>query len=174
MGKPKYLLPFHGMPQWKYLKKLGERLGLEVFFSANEKQSLASENCIYDLLPEKGPLGGIYSAQKHLPGQAFLVLPCDMPNIGAKVLQHLIRNRDKSRQGSFYLNETREEVAPFPGIWEPSSQLLIEKEIEAKSYSLIRMIRAMNFHLIRDMKSETFLNINTPEAYLDFIQKKKD
>ncbi len=50
---------------------------------------------IPDLMPNKGPVGGIYSAVQHLslsPGVIILVIPNDMPLLRPDLLQLLIQH----------------------------------------------------------------------------------
>ena len=45
-----------------------------------------------DLLPQKGPLGGIFSGLKASTSQYNLLVGCDMPFIEVKLLQYMIEN----------------------------------------------------------------------------------
>ncbi|NDJ53251.1 MAG: molybdenum cofactor guanylyltransferase [Chloroflexi bacterium] len=45
---------------------------------------------VSDLVPEKGSLGGIYTAITHSPTDWVLVVACDMPFLSSTLLQHMV------------------------------------------------------------------------------------
>jgi len=46
-----------------------------------------------DLIPGKGPLGGLYTAISTAPAEYVLVVSCDQPFLNARLLQYLIDQR---------------------------------------------------------------------------------
>jgi len=71
---------------------------------------------LWDSLPEKGPLGGIYTAMKKFPEDDFLVLTCDMPCLDGKTLVRLTEEYRKKPAPTFYHFENGP-LEPFPGIY---------------------------------------------------------
>ena len=50
-----------------------------------------------------GPIAGIAAAQaRWRPGAAWLVLACDLPNLDAHTLAHLLAHRDPARIATAY------------------------------------------------------------------------
>ena len=45
-----------------------------------------------DILNDRGPLGGLYSAMKYYPNDILVVLTCDMPSVPDSLITRLIRN----------------------------------------------------------------------------------
>lgn len=75
-----------------------------------------------DVLPDRGPLGGLYTAFQIFPKSPILVLTCDMPNLTAPVLLQLIAAYTRGTKITIYnLPQVDcKSKQPFPGIYEPS------------------------------------------------------
>lgn len=67
--------------------------------SAGLKINISSNTHLYDffgfpvyedIIKEKGPMGGIYTALTHAQSDAILVLSCDIPFINKELINHLI------------------------------------------------------------------------------------
>lgn len=57
-------------------------------------------SCIPDLIPQKGPVGGIASALAAFPGEAILVLSCDLPFMNIATLRTLLQYRAEAPLGT--------------------------------------------------------------------------
>src|SRR5512134_3524254 len=90
LGRDKFAIPWHGLPQWQYLGNLLSGLGLPVYISCRKEQA-ASLRGPWPLIPDAfgpvGPAGGILSAMEAVPQTAFLVIACDMPLVDAVTLR---------------------------------------------------------------------------------------
>ncbi len=69
---------------------------------------------LYDKMPEKGPLGGLWTAMSVFRGADFLTLTCDMPNITASALKDLLSEK-RGEELLHYSDGLRPQ--PFPGIY---------------------------------------------------------
>ena len=78
--------------------------------------SVPDSAILYDYLPEKGPLGGIYTVMRKFPGDDLLVLTCDMPALGEKALLGLIEEYKKNPALTLYRSVSTK-IEPFPGIY---------------------------------------------------------
>lgn len=57
-------------------------------------------NCdrIQDIYPDKGPVGGIFTALKHSETEKNLIVSVDIPLISSEIIQWLIANIDGEKQ----------------------------------------------------------------------------
>ena len=90
---------------------------------------------LYDQLPEKGPLGGLYTAMSRFKKTSFVVLTCDMPALTPGVLQGLLDRHEPSRLLTFYSTPDGFDQ-PFPGIYEDSLFGVIKEKIKMDDLSL--------------------------------------
>ncbi|MCI4670079.1 MAG: molybdenum cofactor guanylyltransferase [Bacteroidia bacterium] len=173
MGFDKFLLEIGGKPQWVNLSDLAKELEIDHYFSLDSQQQLPLHNVIRDLIPDLGPIGGIYSFFNSFPDSSALILPTDMPGISLQAIRNLIENRNKNLDGTFYWDKGRNQVAAFPGIWEKSSVMALEKAIDTGKLSLIKTLNKLKLKIIEAYDQEIFNNLNTPEDYELFIKKNK-
>ena len=123
---------------------------------------------IYDKLPEKGPLGGIYSAMSSFKKTAFLVLTCDMPALTRDVLLELLDQHEPSRKLTLYSTGERAEQ-PFPGIYEPAILDIVREKLKKDELSMKGLIQEIVSRKMIAWKGahDIFRNINTQK---DLIQ----
>ena len=107
-GEPFLLRSVNVLKCLKFKPVIMTRPGASYFFSETETY--------YDEHPEKGPLGGIYTAMHLFPETDFLTLTCDMPLLNKKILKNLINQYQKNFLATFYRSEGSD-CEPFPGIY---------------------------------------------------------
>ena len=119
---------------------------------------------LYDKLPEKGPLGGIYTAMSWFKATPFLVLTCDMPALTRDVLQRLLDHHEPSKQLTFYSTRDGAEQ-PFPGIYEPSSFANVRERLKRDELSIKGLMQEIVTRKAIDWKGDQdiFRNINSKE-----------
>lgn len=93
---------------------------------------------VRDLLPQKGSLGGIYTAVTHAPGPVLLVA-WDMPFVSVGLLQALAAGLDGY---DVFLPESggRRGVEPLCGVYGPACGPAIKERLEQDDF------RAIGFH----------------------------
>lgn len=126
-----------------------------------------------DLVSNKGPLGGIYTASRLFKGSALLILACDMPFLTVPVLATLAENHRKPQQATVFC-DTRNKRQPFPGFYESDLLDLLWEEIQAERLSIEEFLnRVPCLKVIKGPSDqELFANINEKKASL-FLKKKQ-
>lgn len=92
MGRPKALLDFQGQPLLAHVLARVHDLGQETLLIANQPDLYASFGlpCLSDLIPDAGPLGGLYTALSQARYAWTLLVACDMPWLNPALLRALI------------------------------------------------------------------------------------
>ena len=139
-------------------------MNLEPLIISNNSNKFSSYgiSSITDIIPDKGPLGGIYTGLIHANADAILVLTCDMPHVSKNMIERLIKDYMKINESTFFKIDTK--IYPFPGIYSVSSLLIIKKCLDENKLSVIECIKMLNYKnsiLGRDFES-CFCNMNTP------------
>jgi len=119
---------------------------------------------VKDILPEKGPLGGLYTALALFPENDLLVLTCDMPGLDSITLEQLEKEADlKSSVILFDLK--REVLQPFPGIYRRGLLPLVQSQIDCNELSMQALLnKASTLQLVPQKSSSgVFRNINSPQ-----------
>ncbi|MBI4771213.1 MAG: molybdenum cofactor guanylyltransferase [Chloroflexi bacterium] len=92
MGQDKALVPFVGKTLIEHVLAQTEGLATDTIVITNRPDAyrFLGLPLFADVFPDKGALGGLYSAIYHAPQPHCLVLACDMPFVNRPLLKHLI------------------------------------------------------------------------------------
>ncbi len=129
--------------------------------------------CIEDINPTLGPLGGIHACVETLIKEydALLIIPVDMPLLDVSACMNLLQQYENYPQGLFY------EQAIFP-ILLPLTEQLHNYLSEAlasphnKQRSLYRLLKTLKLQAIQYHASVhfSFQNSNTPKQWSDCLE----
>ncbi len=129
--------------------------------------------CIEDINPTLGPLGGIHACVEALikDYDALFVIPVDMPLLGHDECSYLMQQFIKYPNGVFY------EQATFPMVLSLTEQLqnYLSEVIASphnKQRSLYRLFKTLKLQPISYQASDSFRfqNSNTPEQWADCLE----
>lgn len=166
MGKPKDEIKWHSKEQRYYIADLLAPLCDKVYISCRPEQSSDSDPSylfLNDHFSDIGPLAGVLSAFRTNPLTAWIVIACDLPLIDTYSLEHLIKYRNADKFASAYKNPTDNLPEPMITIWEPKSYPILDDCLATGNTSLRKALIDNDTMLIKPVKSEILLNVNTPE-----------
>jgi len=139
---------------------------------------------IPDLIPQAGPVGGIYSVLAHYPEhlqpKAFLILPVDLPLMTATALSQLRLKGELSHKATFF-QDSQKRVHHIP-LYLPNNAFLklflaqafqgenLLPELERKSNkkngpSVRGMLQQVPHQAVSSLNNNTLFNTNTPEQW---------
>ncbi|MBK9769613.1 MAG: molybdenum cofactor guanylyltransferase [Candidatus Obscuribacter sp.] len=95
MGRPKAFLPFGGTTMINHILTNVKDMFAETFLVSNEPESFEDfdVDVVKDILPYRGPLGGILSGLLVSQHSHAFVIACDMPLITPKMIRELCQRR---------------------------------------------------------------------------------
>jgi molybdopterin-guanine dinucleotide biosynthesis protein A len=166
MGLDKGAINWHGKEQRYRMADLLKPYCNEVFISGRPDQSAELEP-EYLPLPDTftglGPYGGILSAFRERPENAWLVVACDLPLLSERTLQHLFQNRNTATIATAYKSSSNEFPEPLITIWEPKSYPVLLSFL-AQGYSCPRKVLInSDIELLTAPHPEELTNVNTPQ-----------
>lgn len=92
MGNDKGLIEINGIPMISYLVDMLDEMNIPVIIStSNSNYGIFKKPLFSDIIPEKGPLGGIYTGLNHSLTDKNIVLSCDSPFITKEVIEQLLQ-----------------------------------------------------------------------------------
>lgn len=124
-GKDKALAQYEETTLLERAVGLLDSLKLDTVVITAEQRDYSFLSCPVekDLIPSKGPLGGLYTACALYPKTHLLVLTCDMPLLTEEVLKQLMRNyRNFDQAAVFSIDHV---LQPFPGIYKADLKRVI-------------------------------------------------
>lgn len=143
--------------------ELLHQVNLDVAIVTNAVRDYSFLNCkiVQDVIPEKGPIGGLYTVCEAFRNETFLVLTCDMPGVSIACLQNLLKHHSLEYQVSLYGDE-RQAVNPFPGIYSASLKNRLKEKIaynQLSMHELLTKTERLN-QLPPFSDSKVFFNVN--------------
>jgi len=119
-----------------------------------------------DIIKDKGPIGGIYSALANSKTQLNLILSCDVPLLSTEILLELIHKHSDDFDASVFADDHK--THPLIGIYSKKIIPILEKSIEQNDLKLMHLLCKVKHQLIPvpNEKSILFKNINSvPELH---------
>lgn len=162
-GEDKALARVGGSTLIERTVKLLDSLSLEPVVITNRSRDYSFLKCRIerDLIPDKGPIGGLFTACRLFKHSPLMVLTCDMPALTSAAVEYLMKHHTRDHWVTVY---SRDETyrQPFPGIYEP---ILGDRIVESLARDRLSMqgflcgLSEINLLTPRSGK-EIFLNIN--------------
>ncbi len=116
-----------------------------------------------DVVSGKGPLGGILAALESAPGTAWLVMACDLPNIEAETLAHLVASRDPAAEATCFCSEIDGVPEPLCAIYEPAAVTRLREDVAADKLCARHFLDGLKLHAIPLPSPGALQNCNRPE-----------
>ena len=175
MGEDKALKPFLGRP---LIQRVVDRLSPvadEVIVTTNRPEDYAflGLHLLPDLKPDRGPLGGIYTAIASASHPLVAVVACDMPFASALLIEAAARLLVRE-EADVIIARTGEGYEPFHALYRRETCLpAIEAAIQADQWKVIAWFPHVKVRILTtdeiqqyDPAGLAFWNVNTPEEFI--------
>ena len=171
MGRDKAFVKLAGKPLIRHVIERSRNLGqTETILIANQSERYRHLGLpvFSDVCPNKGSLGGIYTALTYAQSPHTLVIACDMPFIKTELLRFMIA------QISDAIDIVAPRVGGYPqglhAIYSQSCRQPIQEQLAANRLKVIRFYDRMRVRYLDendyepyDVDGRSFVNLNTPE-----------
>lgn len=163
MGTDKAQLRRNQQTMLEYTESLLQSLGLDVLVSGGDVG-------IPDVVPQLGPLGGVYTLVNKcqvegLLVDALLIVPVDMPLLTPAVLQHLIRRGETSKSAVCYEDCYLPLYLPVNAVLSNYLEAVFA-EGSTMPRSVKKLLTALNAVQLPVTEPKLLVNTNTPEEWL--------
>lgn len=135
--------------------------------TASQEYDYLEYEKIPDLILDKGPLGGIYTALSHSETEFNLILSCDIPLISTELLQELISKHTKEAGITVFASESK--THPLIGIYSKEILPIVKEAIENNELRLMDLLAKLPHQIINIEESENspLTNINSADELND-------
>lgn len=162
-GEDKALAKLDGKTLLENTVDLMRQVDLEpvVVTSAARNYSFLTCSVLRDRVPEKGPLGGVYTACESFKDTSLLILTCDMPFLTSQMLKALLDHHDRNNDATLF-HVPRRLRQPFPGIYESRLASLSRYQIRKDKLSMCDFVDAIPTVKVieSEFATDLFININ--------------
>jgi molybdopterin-guanine dinucleotide biosynthesis protein A len=169
MGTDKSFVQLRGKSLIDYVLAAVAGIGDETFIITNRPEAYRSLNLptYGDILPEKGPLGGLYTAISRAAYPHVLVVACDMPWLNNQLLDHMIGLR---YQADAIVPRWTKHPEPLHAIYSRSCLIPIYKMLTAGNLKMVSFYDQIDVRYVDraeiakfDPRGRSFSNVNSPE-----------
>ncbi len=177
MGRPKAFLPFEGSTVIGHIVSEIKDLFSEVFIVANEVESFEDlgVDVVKDILPHRGPLGGILSGLMTSSNHYAFVMACDMPLIDKRLVRELVSRR---QDNDVVVLSHPQGIEPLFGVYSKNCIKPLEESLFAGNLSVQDFLSGLKAGVYDWMPERQdadalppFFNINTPQDYSRVIAR---
>lgn len=163
MGEEKGLVGFHGKSfvQW-ILDALYPLVSHPVLVTKNPEYRFFHLEMVSDLVEDKGPVGGIFTALSHANSDPVLILSCDIPKITTEALTFLVKKSLEAPHKITFLSDGKNDY-PLIGVYPKYAQEFFGKSVSNGALKLRRLVESLPHQRI-ELKPDgisPLQNINT-------------
>jgi molybdenum cofactor guanylyltransferase len=177
MGFDKCEVRVNGKLLIEIIAKQLEQVFENVILISNDKYKFKDINykVLEDIIPNSGPLGGIYTALTHANSKFTFVTACDMPVINLKYIKFMIEII-KSQGFNGVASYNSGYIEPMYAFYSRSMLSTFKKELKENNFKLHNVINKCNMHIVIEEKVREFssnMNIFTNLNYksdLSFLE----
>lgn len=130
---------------------------------------------IVDIIPNKGPLGGLYTGLKATDSEYNYLQACDMPFVCKEYLKYMKSYISKNNQYDAYIPEKNGYLEPFVGIYRQSIKKEVISLIKEDKLNFDNLFEKINIKRIEERKiakiadtDRIFFNINKKEDLIKY------
>lgn len=174
MGSDKGLVNFKGEPMISHIIRALEKLNMPSSIISSNKEYLKFGKPVYqDLIPDKGPLGGLYTALEFSKSPIIILLACDMPSIDCESLQQLIA---LANSGKMVVSTDGENISPLFACYPTSLKKALKNAIIRDELKMLDFVQKHSYTLL-DLRiggnTMVLQNLNTKKELLSAQNNEK-
>lgn len=138
--------------------------------SSNKQYDALGFTRVEDIIENKGPVGGLYTALKASKTKVNLVLSVDVPLVSTELLQWVLKNHDET----YMVTQTKsgDKTSPLIGVYDRSMRIVFGEHMAGKQLKLRKVIEDVKHQTLEipEKWNNQIQNINTPEEYQNLIK----
>ncbi len=147
------------IPLWQYAVNLLEEFTTDIIISAPQGSLPTSHPVIQDIIPDIGPMGGLYTCLPKIKHQAAIVIPVDMPLLSSEILSELLKNYNEK---NITIARHSEKIEPLVGIYPAETHKTIAQLIQQGNYKIRNLFTYLPVRFVDFPDTKEFLNLNRP------------
>ena len=171
MGTNKSLLSLKGRPIFEHVLERLAPLSVPILIIANDsaKYRHYALPIFPDVIPNRGSLGGLYSAIYYSQSDYTLCVACDMPFLNTMLLTYLVAQRSGY---DLVVPRVGGVIQPFHAVYSKNCLSTIDTcmargQLQASGFYASLKVRWVEDEEVYafDPSYHSFINVNTPEEY---------
>lgn len=166
MGTDKGLLSLNGKLFIEHIYDALKPLCKEIIvITANEEYKKLGFSCIEDIIPNKGPVGGIYTALQNTSTELNFIVSVDAPLVTTNFFEWLLSCH--LAENNLTQPKSEDKIYPLTAIYNKNAKETFEKNLfenKLRVKEVIQQLKCETIEVPLQWKSQ-LTNINTREEY---------
>ena len=167
MGKDKALMPFCGVPLIQHVLNRLSPIADEIIITTNNPDvyRFLKVPLYRDLLPNRGALGGLYTALMSAKYEFVAVVACDMPFASTQVFRSARKILVK-HEADLVIPKTKNGYEPLHALYRRDACIPpIKNALDDDKWKVISWFDEVKICELAVEDNEIFKNLNTPEDF---------
>lgn len=166
MGQDKGLVHFHGRPLIAHVLDVAKNVSSSInIVTSNSDYLIFGCPLVKDIVPDKGPAGGVFTALTFAKEPFVLVVGCDMPMLDKRIIDQMM---EMVSSVDLVVASRNGQVEPLLAIYNTGckhkwSALLHSGFLKMSDFFDRLNTRVFDVSAIPDLNDSIFMNINSPE-----------
>jgi molybdenum cofactor guanylyltransferase len=172
MGTDKGMLKLNGKPFIKHIcDALQPIVGSNIIIaSGNKEYDVLGYTRVDDIIDDKGPVGGLYSALNSSKTKINIVLSVDVPMVSSELLEWLVASHDET----YMVTQTvvGAKTSPLVAVYDRSMRTVFGEHMAGNQLKLQTVVDDVKHQTIEIPEKWNYKvqNINTQEEYQNLIK----
>lgn len=146
MGSDKGLVNFKGEPMISRILRVLDKLNMKTSIISGNKEYMQFGKPVYqDLILDKGPLGGLYTALEFSSSPMVILLACDMPSINSESLNRLIA---LTTSGKMVVSSDGKNISPLFACYPQSLKKAVKETILKDELKMLDFVLKQSYTLL--------------------------
>ncbi|MBJ7880411.1 molybdenum cofactor guanylyltransferase [Gelidibacter salicanalis] len=164
MGMDKGFILWEGKPFVNHIIDALKPLAKDILIVSDHPQyDTLGYKRIKDILPEAGPLAGLYSGLSASKTELNVVLSCDVPLITSELLRALLLSYNKENDA--VVCKVNDKLMPLVAIYTKKCEVMcleLLQQDERRMMQLIKKLNQVQFLSLNEFEANQVKNINSP------------
>jgi molybdopterin-guanine dinucleotide biosynthesis protein A len=135
---------------------IGERLEQvfnNIILIADDKEKFKNikYKVVQDIVPQVGPMGGIYTALNYSDSKFVFVTACDMPFVNLDYIKYMM-NCIEGQNFQGVVSCKGGYVEPLYSFYSKEMMSTFRNELDKNNYKVFQVIKSCNFHYVKEEK----------------------
>ncbi len=154
-GRDKAFVKIEGIPIIKRQIKILSKAFKKIIIVTNspDKYRLKGVKIIQDIIPDKGPLGGLYSGLRASDSIYNFVVACDMPFLNERLVKYMIKN---IKNFDVFIPKIDNKLHPLCGIYSKNCIPVIEQRLMQDRLKVSGIFSELKAKFISKKKLQSF------------------
>lgn len=144
-GRDKVVEPLGGVMLVDRVVSVLKPLFSEIIFIGHPRQKIAGYKTVPDIIPDCGPLGGIYTALISSKNPYCFIFAADMPNLNTGLIRYMAGLKEKA---DIVIPQVPKGMEPLHAVYSKTAIPVIKDLLVKRKFKILNLIEQMKIEYI--------------------------